>query len=311
MSAASAPVTMAEPGIRGRVGEHERDVNEALAANLREFADLLAQQEADGFRTMAYRRTSDTLAGLDRPVTRVFAAEGRQGLMALPDIGASIASAIAEMLATGRWSRLERLRGTLNPEKLFPTIPGIGPELAARIHERLHVDTLEGLEIAAHDGRLEQVPGIGKRRAELIRSLLAERLGRPRLRRLKLEAARPEVDLLLDVDREYRRRVLAGKLTLIAPKRFNAKGEAWLPVLHTRRDQWELTALFSNTRLAHELGRTRDWMVIYHQAGNSPEGQCAVVTEVRGPLAGRRVVRGRESECQVHYAHVRKALEGR
>ncbi|WP_202951144.1 hypothetical protein [Synechococcus sp. PCC 7336] len=31
------------------------------------------------------------------------------------------------------------------------------------------------------------------------------------------------------------------------------------------------------------------------------EGQCTVVTETRGLLTGRRVVRGRESECeQIH-----------
>ncbi len=311
MTAMPAPVAMAEPATPDRLTEHDRAVNEALAANLREVANLLAQQDADSFRPAAYRRASDTLAGLVRPVTRIFAAEGRQGLMALPGIGASIAAAIVEMLTTGRWSQLERLRGTLNPEKLFQTIPGIGPELAARIHERLHVDTLEGLEIAAHDGRLEQVPGIGKRRAELIRSLLAERLGRPRLRRLRRESEQPEIGLILDVDHEYHRRASAGELKLIAPKRFNPKGEAWLPVLHTTRASWELTALFSNTRLAHELGRTRDWVVIYYQAGDAPEGQCTIVTETRGPLAGRRVVRGRESECQVHYAHVFKALEGR
>lgn len=137
MNAASAPVTKAQPEIHSRLTEHERAVNESLAANFREFADLLAHQEADGFRTAAYRRASDTLAALDRPVTRVFVAEGRQGLVALPGIGGSIASAIAEMLTTSRWSQLERLRGTLNPEKLFQTITGIGPELAARIHERL------------------------------------------------------------------------------------------------------------------------------------------------------------------------------
>ena len=59
-----------------------------------------------------------------------------------------------EMVTTGRWSQLERLQGAVQPEQLFQTLPGIGPELAARIHEALHVDTLEALELAAHDGSL-------------------------------------------------------------------------------------------------------------------------------------------------------------
>jgi hypothetical protein len=57
-----------------------------------------------------------------------------------------------------------------------------------------------------------------------------------------------------------------------------------------------VTALFSNTARAHALGRTHDWVVLFYER-NGDEGQCTVVTETRGPLAGRRVVRGRESEC--------------
>jgi putative hydrolase len=60
--------------------------------------------------------------------------------------------------------------------------------------------------------------------------------------------------------------------------------------------------LFSNTARAHDLGRIRDWVVIYYHADNQPEGQCTLVTETRGPIEGRRVVRGREAECRAHYA---------
>ena len=134
------------------------DLNAPLAARLREYADLLEQQDADGFRVAAYRRAAETLDVLDRPAGEIFAAQGRAGLDALPAIGPSIAAALAEMLSTGRWSQLERLRGALDPERLFRTIPGVGPELAARLHEALEAETLEALEVAAHDGRLEKVP---------------------------------------------------------------------------------------------------------------------------------------------------------
>jgi hypothetical protein len=270
--------------------------NQVLAANLREYADLLAQQKADGFRVAAYRRAADTEDGLGRQVTGILATKGREALIALPNIGRGIASALAEMVATGRWSQLDRLRGSLEPEQLFRTIPGIGPELAAKVHDELQIETLEALEIAAHDGRLEALSGFGPRRAEMVRTALAERLGRPRLRRMRQGPERPPVALLLDVDREYREKAGAGQLRLIAPKRFNPRGEAWLPILHTRRDDWYFTVLYSNTRLAHGLGRIRDWVVIYYHTDSLPEGQCTVVTERRGMLAGRRVVRGREAE---------------
>jgi hypothetical protein len=42
---------------------------------------------------------------------------------------------------------------------------------------------------------------------------------------------------------------------------------------------------------------TRDWVVVFWER-DGDEDQCTVVTERRGPLRGRRVVRGREAECE-------------
>jgi hypothetical protein len=247
---------------------------------------------------LAYSRAADVVDRLAQPVSEILKAQGREGLMALPGIGCGIASALAEMVATGRWSQLERARGMLDPEGLSRTVPGIGRELSRRVCEALHIETLEALEMAAYDGRLEKVEGFGPRRMEMVRAALAERLGRPRLWRARQMQEGPPASLLLDVDREYREKAHSGALRKIAPKRFNPAGEAWLPILHTRRDQWELTALYSNTALAHELGRTNDWVVIYYRTDSSPEGQCTVVTETHGALKGRRAVRGREEECR-------------
>src|SRR4249919_1386919 len=111
----------------------------------------------------------------------------------------------------------------------------------------------------------------------------------------------PGVDLLLEVDREYREKGRAGVLPRIAPRRFNPEGKAWLPVLHTRFGPWHFTALFSNTERAHELHRTYDWVVIFVRDGDQEESQYTVVTERRGALSGQRVVRGREPECARYY----------
>jgi putative hydrolase len=238
-------------------------------------------------------------------LTEALARDGLEGLLALPGIGRSIASAIRELVHTGRWVQLERLRGTLEPEQVFRSVPGIGPVLAHKIHDALHVETLEALEVETHDGRLERVPGVGPRRPAILRAALGSMLGRRPLGHplRPVEAAPgPEVALLLEVDAEYRHEAAADRLHKIAPRRFNPSGAAWLPVLHTRREAWDFTALFSNTARAHEFGRVRDWVVIYHHADNQPEGQCTLVTETRGPIEGRRVVRGREAECRVHYA---------
>ena len=150
-------------------------LNEPIAGKLREMADVLEQQQADGFRVAAYRRAAATVETLTSSIEDIAHADGLSGLMALPAIGRG---------STGRWSQLERLRGSLQPEQLFQTLPGIGPELAARIHGELHIDRLEALELAAHDGRLASVPGHLHRRVAGIRAALTERLGRQRIRML-------------------------------------------------------------------------------------------------------------------------------
>lgn len=272
-------------------------LNLQIAEKLDEAAQILEQQQANPFRVTAYRNAAATLRDMDRDVIEVMEHEGREGLEALPGIGKGIAAAIWEIVRTGRWSQLERMRGALEPEQLLQTVPGIGPDLAHRIHEYLHVDTLEGLEVAAHQGRLEQVPGIGQRRVAALRASLAQMLGRARPRRSADLDRAPSVELLLAVDRDYRERAAADRLPKIAPKRFNPGGEAWLPTMHVERGGWHFNALFSNTARAHELGRTHDWVVIYYYDDEHREAQCTVVTESRGRLEGRRVVRGREREC--------------
>jgi DNA polymerase (family X) len=282
-----------------------RSINAQCADRLREAADLLEAQRANPFRVSAYRKAATTVLALPEDVAAIAARDGLAGLEALPNIGRGIAAALLEMTRTGRWVQLERLRGNADPVQLLTVVPGLGHRLAERIHEELHVDTLEALELAAHDGRLESVPGVGPRRAAAIRASLQAMLSRSRPRSSagsEAAAHGPDVATLLAVDRDYRREAEAGRLPTIAPRRFNPSGEAWLPVLHAVRDGWHFTALFSNTAQAHQLNRTRDWVVLYFYDDENAEVQHTAVTETHGPLVGRRVVRGREAECRAHYA---------
>ncbi len=272
--------------------------NNQIAAKLQQAAELLAVTGASPFRIAAYRKAAETIQRLNQDVSQIEAAGGTQALDALPDVGSSIAAAIAELLHTGRWKFLERLRDNTPPGALFRTIPGIGPKLARRIHEVANADTLEALELAAHEGRLDQVSGVGPRRAAAIRNAIAGMLGRVRTH---AQLDEPDIATLLELDREYREKAPRKQLPQIAPKRFNPSGEAWLPVFRTRRDPWDITVLYSNTALAHDLGRTNDWVVINFRMPGRDEMQRTVVTEHHRPLAGKRVVRGRECECLQYY----------
>lgn len=93
----------------------------------------------------------------------------------------------------------------------------------------------------------------------------------------------PSVGELLSVDAEYRRRAERGER-----------------IVHTSRDGRRWTALYSSTPLARQFGRTGDWVVLDLEVAG-PNPRWTVVTERRGVLEGKRVVRGREVECYRHY----------
>lgn len=269
-------------------------VNEQIADRLEEAAYLLQDQGADRFRVGAYLRAASTVRSMREPLDELLRARGLDGLKDLPHIGETIARAIRELITHGRLPMLDRLRGEADPAALLASVPGIGRVLAERLHDDLGLETLADLETAAHDGRLETIAGFGPKRLAGVRDSLAQRLGRVRV--APKMAAPPSVAELLDVDREYREKAAAGQLQRIAPRRFNPTGEAWLPVLHTRRGNRRYTALFSNTARAHRAGRTRDWVVVYGDNG-AGESRHTVITAAFGPLRGARVVAGREDEC--------------
>jgi DNA polymerase (family X) len=274
-------------------------LNEDIAGRLEEVGRILRDQGADRFRVLAYRRAAAVVRQLDRPIDELFREGGAEALEALPRIGPRIARAIRDLLIHGRLPMLDRLRGDTDPLHVLASVSGIGWKLAERLHDELGIETLEQLETAAHDGRLEEIAGFGEKRLAGIRDSLAHRLARIHGGPPVAVSSVPIAELL-DVDREYRARAAAGDLKRIAPRRFNPSGEAWLPVLHTRRGARHYTALFSNTARAHRLNTTGDWVVLYHDADHG-EGRHTVITAARGALRGRRVVAGRDAECLEHY----------
>lgn len=273
-------------------------INLQVAGRLEEAARLLREQGADPYRVRAYRRAAISVRVSGRPVDEIFRLQGLDGLKTLRGVGDGIARAIRELIVHGRLPMLDRLRGESDPVRLLASVPGIGFRLADRLHEELGLETLADLETAAHDGRLETIAGFGDKRLAGIRDSLAHRLGR--LHRPPAEAPPPPVAELLDVDREYREQATAGRLPRIAPRRFNPAQVAWLPVLHTRRGGRAYTALYSNTAHAHKAGRTRDWVVLYADEGSGERLHTAITAD-RGPLAGCRVIAGREAECEAYY----------
>ncbi len=326
--------------------------NDEIAIAFEQVAELLETQGDDYYRIRAYRKGAQSIRAQDRPVVDIFEAEGVAGLEKLPYIGKRLAASIKELAQTGELSLLARLQTEVSPEKLFTKIPGIGPVLAGRIHQKLDIDSLEALEQAAYDGTLTQLFGFGKGRAMLVRDSVGAMLGRAASQQLRRTMSRvmsksvskstsretsriipppvsstsvahrsqssadcqqtleqiadsPSIELLLEVDAQYRYLAKAGQLKMVSPRRFNPEGKPWLPVMKLKRAGWSFNVLYSNTARAHELCKTHDWVVIYYEKEDdekeddekedgkeSQHGQCTIVTETRGACRGDRVVRG-------------------
>jgi|ERR1035437_737376 putative hydrolase len=274
--------------------------NIQIARRLEDVAYLLEAQGANAFRIQAYRRAATKVRHLPQPLADIWHEHGDAGLRAATGTGERLGTMLGILVSTGRLPMLDRLRGQTDPVAVLKSVPGIGPALAGRFHEELGIDSLEDLESAAHDGRLSEIAGIGKKKLAGIIDTLATRLGRVRREGHPHGADEPSVEELLGVDREYREKAAGNELPKIAPHRFNPTKEHSLPILHTQRGERGYTALYSNTARAHELGRTRDWVVLYYD-GAADERQATVITAHRGALTGKRIVRGREAECERIY----------
>lgn len=269
--------------------------NAEAARRLDQAAQILEDRGENPFRVRAYRAAAQTVRDLPRAAGDILREGGRRALLELPGIGDRLSVTLSELLLTGHMPQIECLGD--RPEDLFATVAGLGPEWARRVREVLYVETLADLERAAYDGRLARVPGMGPKRLRGVRETLVGRFRRPVGGPV---AEAPPVADVLAVDRQYREQAARGTLRLLAPRRFNPTGEAWLPVLKTRKGGRRYRALYSNTEVAHRHGKAHDWVVIYYEQGGAT-GQCTVVTETGGVLQGRRVIRGREMECARHY----------
>ena len=169
--------------------------NEALAARLEEFADLL---EARGvaYKPSAYRRAAENVREYPESVAAI-ARETPDRLEEVDRVGEAIASKLIEYIETGRIEELEELRAELPVEMAALTrVEGIGPKTVGSLYEALGITTLDELEAAAEAGEIRDVEGFGvKSERNVLENVpFAREAGRRRL----LSDARPLADDALD-----------------------------------------------------------------------------------------------------------------
>lgn len=153
--------------------------NEELAGQLKTFANLIEIKGENAFRVSAFRRAGDIVEELNHPVSELIEQET---LTDIPGIGPAIASALQELLATGRFAAmdevLDEVPGTL---LTMLDIPGVGPKTVARFYHELGITDLVQLESAARRGSIRELRGFGARQeAKILKGIafLNKRTGR-------------------------------------------------------------------------------------------------------------------------------------
>jgi DNA polymerase (family X) len=122
--------------------------------------------------------------------------EKGEDLKGLPGIGADLAAKIHEIIETGTCALVERLRSELPPAITeLLKMPGLGPKKVKALHQRLNVHTVEELRQAACEGRIRDLPGFGARTEERILQGIEARAGEAR--RFRLAMAAQYADALL------------------------------------------------------------------------------------------------------------------
>ena len=189
--------------------------NVEIARILNEYADLLEIHEDNPFRVRSYRKAAQTVAGLSRPMAQLIAAG--EDVTELPGIGSSMAAHIKEIVETGGLAALGQMRQEL-PETLtdLMRLETLGPKKARKLYDELGITSVAELMAAIDAGKVEALPGFGKKTAENLRRAIsqsaqharrflladADQLMQPLLAHLR---AGPGLEAL-DVAGSYRRR---------------------------------------------------------------------------------------------------------
>ena len=131
------------------------------------------------YKTLAYRKASDSLMSLGREASEYWK-EGK--LEDIPGVGKAISEKIDELLTTGKLEFLEKLKKEVPPSLAnWLQVPGLGPKKIGLIWKTLNITTLAQLEKAARAGKLRNLPGMGEKSETQIVTgieLLARRSGR-------------------------------------------------------------------------------------------------------------------------------------
>ena len=145
--------------------------NAEIADRLAGLAQLLSTQKENPYKVKAYHRAAARIRSLSDSLDELVREDA--DLTQFPGIGEAIASAIREIVLTGKLRKLETLRGQAAPEiASLADYPRLDPKRVLRVYKKLGISSIESLRENLESGEIESV--LGLRMARHIRQGLSE-----------------------------------------------------------------------------------------------------------------------------------------
>ena len=229
--------------------------NAEIAAMFDQAADLLEIEGENQFRVRAYRRAARTIEGLPQNVRSLIAAH--EDLSELPGIGKDLAGKIENIVSSGHFDLLDKLKKEL-PGDLgeMASLPGLGPKRIKLLYDKVKVRTLDDLRKAIQKGKLRGLHGFGP----VIEQKLAAALEKPAPeKRFRLATAEAEAEALVNFLQDKGRVVVAGSYR----RRRETVGD--LDILATSKHAatvCDKLAIYENVEKVLAHGRTRTTVVL-------------------------------------------------
>jgi DNA polymerase (family X) len=128
----------------------------------------------NSFKISAYRKAALALENDDRSLSDI------SDFTKLSGIGKGTAGVIEEFIKEGTSSVLEELKSEV-PVGLIPLLqlPGLGGKKIAKLYSELGVEGIEDLEEVCQSGKVQSLPGFGKKSEEKILAAIAQAGKRP------------------------------------------------------------------------------------------------------------------------------------
>ena len=141
--------------------------NPQIAEIFENIAGLLEMQGESTFTVRAYQRVARTINHLPAELEQMV--REKSDLKEIPGIGQAISDKITELVSSGKLEFYEELKAEF-PDGILDVmhVPGVGPKTTKRLWKELGVESVPQLEQAIKDGKLADLPRMGKKTADNI-----------------------------------------------------------------------------------------------------------------------------------------------